>query len=93
MRKLAISAAAIVLLGIGAIGCSKTYDHDATVEELMDTNGLTKEQAECFASALEDSLGEDTLNDAVNDQEDGKELSQEVIDAQEAAATECLLSE
>ena len=90
MRKLAISGAAIVVLGIGAMGCTKSYDHDATVEELMETNGLTKEQAECFADALEDSLGTETLDQAVTDQEDGKELSQEVIDAQTEAATECL---
>jgi hypothetical protein len=81
-----------LLLALGA--CAGDGD-DADVAEgvsdqLVETTDLTREQADCFAEALVDELGEDTVKDIdfSADEPEG-ELGGEIVAATDSASTKC----
>ena len=92
MRKLAFIAVAAFTIGLAATGCSSTYSRDETIDNLVEDAGLTEEQATCVVDTLEDEVGTDELDKAVN-QEDPEDLSPEIQAALQTAAANCAFAE
>ena len=91
MRKLAFIAVAAFTIGLAATGCSSTYSRDETIDNLVE-EGLTEEQANCVVDTLEDEVGTDELDKAVN-QDDSEDLSPEIQAALTTAVSDCVFTE
>lgn len=88
MRKLALTAVALGVLGIGAAGCSSTYSREKTVDNLVEDGGLTEEQANCIVDVLEDEVGTEVLDENV--EKDPEEWDPELTDAMVTASIDCI---
>jgi polyhydroxyalkanoate synthesis regulator phasin len=82
-----------LLLALGA--CAGGSDDDGEVAEgvsdqLVETTDLTREQADCFAEALVEELGEDKVKDIdfSADEPEGA-LGGEIVAATDSASTKC----
>ena len=91
MRKLAFIAVAAFTIGLAATGCSNTYSRDETIDNLVE-EGLTEEQANCVVDTLEDEVGTEELDKAVN-QDDSEDLSPEIQAALTTAVSDCVFTE
>ncbi len=92
MRKLALIAVAAFTIGLAVTGCSSKYSRDETIDNLVSDAGLTKEQATCVVDTLEDEVGTEELDKAVN-QDDTEDLSPEIQDALTNAVSDCVFTE
>lgn len=92
MRKLALVAVAAVTIGLAATGCSSKYSRDETIDNLVSDAGLTEEQATCVVDKLEDEVGTEELDKAVN-QDDAEDLSPEIQEALTTAVSDCVFTE
>ncbi len=91
MRKFALAAAALLGAAVITSGCSSTYSREETIDNLMEDGGLTEEQATCVVDELEDAVGTDKLDEAVD--KDPEELDPEVQDALTTAFSDCVFGD
>lgn len=85
---LVASSIVLVLAGCGEADEGETTERLA--DQLVESAGFTAEQADCFAEALVDELGEDEVKDIeLSADEPEKGFDEELVAATETASTKC----
>jgi hypothetical protein len=88
----AVTAAALLSLGAcaGQGGAKSEEDIHASLSEHFQTDGLSKEQADCYADLVIDEVGVDELKDAeVGDEEPPEDQQEAYAAAGLRAVDEC----